>query len=420
MSDKPGANTFQTLNGHFKETYAANIQNLVPDGVKLLKSIQFIKAEKQPGNLYHQPVILGSEHGFTYGGSLGNAFELEAAVQSSNADAQVRGSELVLRSILSIAAASRSANSKAAFISETKLLVENMLKSFAKRLEIELLYGQNNIGVVESVSTTTIKIEDHEWAAGIWSGGENMPISVFSADGSTLRGNASLVSVSLDDKEVVTSVDLSGSIIATDIIHFNSAVVAGPTYNEFAGLHKIITNTGTIFNINASSYSLWQGNTVEVGTNFSGSEAELSFEKIEEAIARSMEKGLSDEEVMVLCSPLSWKNLLTEQAAKREYDGSYSSERFEQGAKNIRFHGPNGMIEIVSSIYCKEGYAYVCPLKECMRVGSSDITFEQPGFEGKFLRLLENHNGYEMRCYSDQALFTSKPGLFTLLTFIKS
>lgn len=52
-------NTVQTLNGFFKESYAKNIRDLVPEGVKLLKKVQFNNAEKQPGNLYHQPLVLG-------------------------------------------------------------------------------------------------------------------------------------------------------------------------------------------------------------------------------------------------------------------------------------------------------------------------------------------------------------------------
>jgi hypothetical protein len=59
-------------------------------------------------------------------------------------------------------------------------------------------------------------------------------------------------------------------------------------------------------------------------------------------------------------------------------------------------------------------------MKEFMRIGSSDITFDQPGFEGKFLKLLENANAYELRAYTDQALFCPSPGLCTLLRFIKS
>lgn len=84
------------------------------------------------------------------------------------------------------------------------------------------------------------------------------------------------------------------------------------------------------------------------------------------------------------------------------------------------FYGQNGEIEIKSSIYCKEGYAYSIQPDSFIRVGSSDVTLEQPGFEGKFIKLLENANAYEMRAYTDQALLCTAPGINTLMRYIKS
>jgi hypothetical protein len=51
MADAQGANTVQSLDGHFKQIYADRIQDLIPDGVKLLKRIDFVKAEKMAGGL---------------------------------------------------------------------------------------------------------------------------------------------------------------------------------------------------------------------------------------------------------------------------------------------------------------------------------------------------------------------------------
>lgn len=48
-----GTNTLATLNGLFKEVYAGKIENLIPDGVKLLNRIPFAKKDAQPGNAYH-------------------------------------------------------------------------------------------------------------------------------------------------------------------------------------------------------------------------------------------------------------------------------------------------------------------------------------------------------------------------------
>jgi hypothetical protein len=44
-------NSVGNLNGLFKETYADKMQELIPDGVKLLNKIKFMSKEKQPGNL---------------------------------------------------------------------------------------------------------------------------------------------------------------------------------------------------------------------------------------------------------------------------------------------------------------------------------------------------------------------------------
>lgn len=53
-------NTFaDTLNGLFKERYADKLKDLIPEGLKLYKMVEFLPKEKQLGNLYHQPVILG-------------------------------------------------------------------------------------------------------------------------------------------------------------------------------------------------------------------------------------------------------------------------------------------------------------------------------------------------------------------------
>jgi hypothetical protein len=415
------ANTVATLDGHFKEVYASKIRDLVPEGMKMLKLAEFNSAEKILGNMYHQPVVLGLEHGFTYGGSAGEAFLLNAAVASPNRDAQVKGYELVLVSAISVGAASRSISSKGAFEQETKRLVQNMLKSTQIRMEIQLMYGQSGIARVESISGNEITICDAEWAAGIWSGSKNAALEIRSQAGA-LRGVCNVVKPTLKDKKIEVDVmpaGVSGNVdpenAAADIIYFKGS------YNkEFAGLHKIITNSGTIFNIDASEFDLFKGNEVLCGTNAHSGAAVISFDKVEESIALAMEKGLTEEDVVCLVNPKHWNKLMTEQAAKRQFDSSYSSEKMENGTKTLVFYGQNGKIEIHASLFVKEGFAYVFPPAELERIGSSDITFERPGFPGKFFKEMESANGYELRAYSDQALFTSAPGKMTVLKYIKT
>lgn len=366
-------------------------------------------------------VVLGLEHGFTYGGSNGDAFLLNAAIASPSRDATVKGYELVLVSAISVGAASRSVSSKGAFEQETKRLVQNMLKSTQIRMEIQLMYGQSGIARIKSTAGNVISVCDAEWAAGIWSGAKGAALEIRSSTG-TLRGNCNVVKVSLKDKTIevdLLPVGVSGDIdpeaAASDVIYFK-----GSYQKEFAGLHKIITNEGTIFGIDASEYDLFKGNQVLVGTNAHSGAAFISFDKVEESIALAMEKGLTEEDVVCLVNPKHWNKLMTEQAAKRQYDSSYSSEKMENGAKTLVFYGQNGKIEVHASLFVKEGFAYVFPPSELERIGSSDITFERPGMPGKFFREMEAANGYELRSYTDQALFTSSPGKMTVLKYIKT
>lgn len=62
MADYAGGNSMATLNGNFKERYADKMRRLIPEGYKAINMIPFLPKDRQPGNLYHQPVVLGMEH----------------------------------------------------------------------------------------------------------------------------------------------------------------------------------------------------------------------------------------------------------------------------------------------------------------------------------------------------------------------
>lgn len=401
-----GANTLDTLNGLFKEVYAKDINDLIPDGIKILQLIPFGKKDSSLGNFYHQPVILGQEHGVTFASSGDDAFLLNDAVAGQLKDATVRGTQLVLRSILGYASASRSAEGGAkAFKQATKFLVGNMLRSVMKKLEIEMLYGQVGYATLAAqLATNVILIPNAEWAPGIWAGSENMPIEQRNAAGTLVKA-MKVLSVDF----VARSITVDGTATAVtvgDVLWHKSAYG-----NEFAGIHKIVTNAGVLFGIDATQYSLFRGNTYSAGS------ASLSFGKIQDAISKAVEKGL-DNDVVVIVNPSVWSDLLTDQSALREYDQSYSSAEMENGSKKIKFHGQNGMIEIMPSIYCKEGFAYVVSPDEMMRIGSSDVTFKRPGKGDEFFRDLETAAGYELRCYTDQALFCHAPSKNVIITNI--
>ena len=401
-------NTVGTLNGFFKETYAEKLGELIPDGVKLLNKIKFMSKDKQPGNLYHQPVILGLEHGVTFAGSDEDAFNLNAPVAGQVKDAQVKGSPVVLRSLLGYVAASRAAlGGQKAFMDATKFLVANMLRSMAKKMEIQMLYGQIGYAqpVLNASPSTAVTIQTAEWAPGIWAGAEGMPIEIRDSSG-VLKGEFKVVSVNMDTR-VITLNASAPALAASDIIWHKGAY-----NNEFPGIHKILSvSSGSLFNIDVGTYNLFRGNV------FSAGAAALSFTKLNLAAARAVEKGLEGP-LLAMVNPRAWANMLSDQAALRRYDGSYSAAKMETGAEKLMFHSQNGLIEIEPSIYVKEGYAYLLSTDDWFRVGSTDMTFKRPGQGEEFFRDLENSAAYELRLYSDQALFCMAPAKNVLVTGI--
>lgn len=400
-----GSNTFDSLNALFKQVYAPKIQNLIPDGVKLYKMITFEQKAKL-GNSYNQPVILGLEHGVTFAGSDDDAFALNAAVAGTVKNASIRGNPVVLSSVLGYKAAASAVGGDAkSFEDATKFLVANMVRSITKKMEVTMLYGGMGLAIIGSVTGTVLTISTAEWASGIWSGAENMPVEIVASDDTTVRGTTYVTQVSLDNKTVTLNA-LPGGTIATDKIWMVTA-----RGNEMLGIHKILTTSGDLFGINNSTYSLWKG------CSYSAGSAVLSLAKVEKAIALAVAKGL-DGDVTVLVSPTTWTDLLTEQSALRKFDQSYSPEGLKAGSKAITFYGQNGMVSIEPTIYCKEGYAYVLDMESFSRVGSSEITFERPGGEGKFFQDLEGTAGYQLRAFSDQAVFCDSPGRSVLITGI--
>ena len=106
-------NTLETLNGLFKEVYG-ELKDLVPEQYYLSTVVSFDKSNKI-GNEYHEPVILSLEGGFTYTGANAEYMKLNDSVAHTMRDAKVKSCEMLLRSIISTGAISRSSNDANSF-----------------------------------------------------------------------------------------------------------------------------------------------------------------------------------------------------------------------------------------------------------------------------------------------------------------
>ena len=66
----------------------------------------------------------------------------------------------------------------------------------------------------------------------------------------------------------------------------------------------------------------------------------------------------------------------------------------------------------------KNGTALIFNPDDVMWIGSSKPTFEIPGMEGRFFRLVDNTNAVELQNYSDLAIYALKPSQTVVVTKI--
>jgi hypothetical protein len=411
--------TVADLNGLFKQAYADEIVNLIPEASLLTRNITFQGKDKMLGDTYNQPVILRAEQGFTYAAPGSGAFSINPPITMVTKNANVTGYQMLERAGLDYESVFK-AQSVNAFKDAVDLSMENAMESFGKRLELALLYGQSATGlgsisnVVGATATSAVvTFATGQWAAGIWAGQEGATLDMFNVSNVLLNTTGALTIASVDVvNKTLTVTGAAADITAIDAANTGYVRFAGSAGNEMVGLDKILTNTGTLFGIDASTYALWAANTYSAGS------AALTFAKLQQAVALAQARGLA-EDVDVLVSPSTWVDLLNQQAALRMYDSSFSNSKVDNGSKAIEFFSQNGKMTIHSHIYVKEGEAFVLPFDRAVRIGSTDITFNIPGSDsGKVFQQQANNAGFEYRLYTQQSMLVETPAKCVKITGI--
>lgn len=412
MADSPVTTT--QLAGFFKEVYGDDVPDLVPREMQIQDKIKFVPRQKELGNKYNQPVRLTDSSGISFAGADAGAFSLNDAKALTTKNAQVSGSQIVFREQMDYETAARAANGRNAFKDATKYIFEGLQKSHRKVLELEMLYGQQDLGTVSSYSAPTITVTTADWAPGIWAGLEGAQVEVFDTTLATNRGVDTIASVDISARTITLSTGIAGTV-ATDRLFLKDQVEAGGTFASCAGIHKILTNTGSLFGISASTYSLWKSNSYSAGS------AALTQAKVGAAIAQAMGKGLMGD-VDLYLNPKTWNNLMNDQAALVRHMGDVgkkvSKPEMQNGAEAVTLYHGNGSISLHSHIMVKEGFAYGLVADDWIRPGSVDFSLKTPGMGDQIFFHLPTKAGFEVRSYSNQAIFCVAPGRQFVITGI--
>ncbi len=425
------SNNLTSLNSMFKYVQD-KAQSLLPENAVLLKLIPELTSNTEEGRLYLVPVQLTHENGITFGD--GSVFALNAASSAVYDEIEVDSYPMVLLTQISESVAGRMANSEKAFITESTLRAEVMFNSLARFYEISMLYGKSASGIGTSIITTSVAsgttgtcyLTVAQWAPGIWAGAIGMCINFYDVNGA-------LVSTSTDSVFTVTGVTASNTAPAftlsgssTGITALSTAFTAGSCVitingsggttavngNIMMGLDAQIVGGATFFGISPVTYPLWQGQTYSCGS------ANLTMSKAMAGIGLAVGSGGLNSEAILMVSANTYQNMNADQAALRQYDGSYSGKEAENGTEDIVYRGPNGKITVMVNNITKQGEAHAIPKKYVKRVGVHEMSFKRPGKEDEFFQEIPGYAGYSLRASGDFCVLLEKPAQAVKFTAI--
>lgn len=427
--------TTAKLAGLFKEVYG-DLKQLLPESALIQRDIGQLTEGERVGNVYHQPVVLTRELGFTMAGSDGTSYALNGTVSMTMADAQIQGSEMTLESLVSQRVATKSVGSAKAFKAGIGLVLQNHLASHSVLREIDFITGRSPYGMGQSSAMandsgtqTTVTISVGTWATGLWAGMENLKVNAYRTDTGALLGGAttghadSLGTVTVVDpdnrKLTITgtatfTTALQGQAANTTLVRLGArGTTLTNAYQEPEGLDYVLNAAAgtTVWNI-SNSNSLWKPNV------YSASSGALTFAKIISALNLPIAKAGLDEDCNAWVNVGSFATLVDAFAASRMLDSSYSADEGKNGVKKINYVYGNSVVTIRPHTMVYGSRAYITPKGVLAKVGSSDITTNIPGRSEELFFVKDGFNGVAFRSYSDFAPFVKEPAKTVAVTTI--
>lgn len=424
-------NATATLDGLFKIVYGEGPVDAIPEVSILQDKIPFQSAQRI-GKSYNFPVILTAEAGVTYIAAGGGSTTLANSVAATLKEASVDANQIIVRGQMDYEAAAKAIDGgKAAFKNASELMVENLMETASTRLEMAFLYGQSptGLGTVSSSSNvdtthTVLQLSTASWAPGLWSGKEGASLVAWKVSDDTAAATTNLfviTAVDFANKKITVSGTATTGIGELDTsvsggncyLTWYGAKTATSTWVEPVGIDKIITNTGSLFGISATTYALWGGSSFSFGS------AAVTVAKILNMVGLAVSKGGLMEEADVLLSPKSFMNLAGTMTDLRRQTGGQSVTEGMGGFESISLMGPNGKLNIVVHPMLKEGECFAGPFKKRFkRIGSQEFSFETPGRKGEIFLHVPDKNAYELRIYGAQAIVCTTPAKFVKGTSI--
>jgi hypothetical protein len=385
-----------------KVAYGEGVPELVPDYAMIQKDIKFSQKDLL-GDYFEQAVRLSLPSGFTRAAGDGTAgvFTLNGATGGTQKKAKVYGYQLALQDQIAYEDLVKASKGGAqSYKKSTAMFWEGMQLSMRKMIEINSLYGNAGIGKLSAYTsgTPSITIAEADFAPQIWAGLEGISIEVMNQATSTVRDTpVTVVSVDIDTRIVTLSGTVSGAT-ANDMVYFR-----GGYGKEASGLFKILSNTGSLFNIDAAVYTNWKAAAHAVGGAF-------SFQALKKGLGKGVAKGLMYP-INVYTSIGAFDDLIGDIHQLRQVDKS-EVRKIELGQDEVVYKYAGVTANVKPHPMIKNGHALGVVPQFAKRIGAADVSFGMPNDpDEKIWFDLESKAGKEGRMYTHQGIVSEMPSV---------
>jgi hypothetical protein len=166
------------------------------------------------------------------------------------------------------------------------------------------------------------------------------------------------------------------------------------------GLITQSKNTGSLFNVTYSAYSLLKAvQNTAVG--------QPSMSSLLALVARCQSRGL-EEDLEAWISPKGFNNAMVDIAALRRIGGGdYNPGKLQNGAKAVEFYSQSGSLRLVSHPFVKNGDVLGVAPTNLRRIGAKDITDNLSGLDLSVMQ--GSNNAFEFRLFTNQAIVNIAP-----------
>lgn len=416
------AGTSITLNGLGKRVFGELVKTL-PDFAILQREFPF-DSKAQTGDEYEEEIVLSRSQGVTFNKTLRRGVATLNAVRTmQTAPARITPSEIIMREQIALGMMSSAESAgERAYEGALPMLMASIYESHRFYIELAMLYGASptGIGVVESVgagtTTRVVTLTSASWATGIWSQMEGAAIDCYDVTGVTKRNATAPFVISLVNPSArqITLTGVSAELGALVLTDFFVPILAK---NEMMdGIDKQLTNTGSLYGIDASVYTMWRPNQV------SALDAPPTLDILFRALKAPVGRGLIAKRMLAYVNEALFTDIASDATTLRTFTEDQKAG-VEQGTHKLVVNGSNNnVLEIISHPMVKQADGFIINKKDWVRGGDTDITNGLPkngsaGAEQMFFNL-QDVTAMEFREFSSQFFFGRRPSHQTKITNI--